>query len=342
MGICEHMPDSFYDRLGREFDFAPPRERGLDTVGTIEAMLDGTVSVFFAMGGNFLSAAPDTDRTAEALRKCALTVHVATKLNRSHVTVGRRALILPCLGRTEEDQQKAGPQFVTVENSMGLVHPSAGRNAPASEHLLSEPAIVAGLAKAALGARSKVDWDGLAGDYDRVREAIAHVIDGCEGYNARVREPGGFYLRNAARELDFRATGGRARFTSHELPRIELQAGQLLMMTMRSHDQFNTTVYTQNDRYRGISGNRRVVFMNEADIAELGLSAGAEVDLVSHFDGVERRAPSFTVVAFAIPRRCAATYFPEANPLVPLESYADKSRTPTSKSVVITVHKRSA
>ncbi|HSQ62868.1 MAG TPA: FdhF/YdeP family oxidoreductase [Polyangiaceae bacterium] len=340
MGISEHMPAAFLDRLGREYDFDPPREPGFDTVASIEAMLAGKVSVFFAMGGNFLSAAPDTDRTAEALRKCELTAHVATKLNRSHVVTGRRALILPCLGRTELDLRNGAPQFVSVENSMGLVHPSQGRNAPAGERLRSEPAIVAGLAKAVLGSRSKVDWDALASDYDRIRDGIAHVVDGCADYNARVREPGGFYLRNGARERDFAASGGRARFSVNELPSLELRPGELLMMTVRSHDQFNTTVYTQNDRYRGISGNRRVIFMNEADITELGLAAGEEVDLVSHWQGEERRAPAFTIVPFSVPRRCTATYFPEANPLVPLGSYADKSRTPTSKSVVITIHKR--
>jgi len=339
MGIWEKMPDAFLDRLGHACGFSPPRAHGYDTVGAIEAMRAGKVRVFFAMGGNFLSAAPDTLRTAEGLERCALTVHVATKLNRSHVTPGKRALVLPCLGRTERDVQAGGEQFVTVENSMGFVSASRGRNEPASEALRSEPAIVAGLAKAALP-ESSVDWDALVADYDRVRELIAAVVDGCEGYVERVREDGGFHLRNAARERDFASLGGRARFTVHGLPVIPLEEGELVMMTIRSHDQFNTTVYSQNDRYRGIEGDRRVVFMNARDVERLGLAAGERVDLVSLFGGIERTVESFAVVPFSIPEGCVATYFPEANPLVPLESRADKSRTPTSKSVAIRVRKR--
>jgi molybdopterin-dependent oxidoreductase alpha subunit len=333
MGIWERMPDSFLDRLGRTCGFEPPREHGYDTVGAIEAMREGSVRVFFAMGGNFLSASPDTAKVAEGLERCALTVQVSTKLNRSHVVTGRRALILPCLGRTERDLQKSGDQFVTVENSMGFVSPSHGRNAPAGEMLRSEPAIIAGLAKAALG----VDWSDLVDDYDRTRDLIAKVVDGCADYNARVRDHGGFHLRNAARERDFSGVeGGRARFTVHELPKIDVAPDELLMTTIRSHDQFNTTVYTQNDRYRGISGDRRVVFMNARDIEKHALTAGERVDLVSSAATCEE----FAVVPFSIPEGCVATYFPEANPLVPLESYADKSRTPTSKSVPIRIRKR--
>ncbi len=341
MGIGEKMPDAFLDRLGRAVGFEPPRPHGYDTVGAIEAMIAGKVRVFFAMGGNFLSATPDTDRVAEGLARCRLTVHVATKLNRSHVTPGKRALLLPCLGRTERDEQETGPQFVTVENSMGMVHTSEGRNEPASRELLSEPAIVARMAKATLG-NGTVDWEALATDYDRIRSLIAEVVEGAHDYNRRVREPGGFYLPNGARERVFKTKTGKARFTAHEVPRLELAPGQLLMMTIRSHDQFNTTVYTQDDRYRGISGSRRVVFMNEADVAELGFAPGEVVDLVSHFEGERRIAERFAIVPFSIPRRCVATYFPEANPLVPLGSYADKSRTPTSKSVVVTLRKRAA
>jgi len=353
MGIWEKMPDAFLDRLGAACEFEPPRAHGYDTVGAIEAMRAGKVRVFFAMGGNFLSAAPDTLRTAEGLERCALTVHVATKLNRSHVVTGKRALVLPCLGRTERDVQAGGEQFVTVENSMGFVSASRGRNEPASDRLKSEPAIVAGLARAALGARSSVDWESLCGDYDRVRDLIATVVDGCDGYNARVRERGGFHLRNAARERDFASIGGRARFSVHELPEIRVEPGELLMMTIRSHDQFNTTVYGPSDRYRGIEGDRRVVFMNERDVERLGLRAGERVDLVSrygvdgpaaggtsHAETIERTVEAFAVVPFSIPEGCVATYFPEANPLVPLESRADKSRTPTSKSVAVRVRKR--
>ncbi|HEY1960730.1 MAG TPA: FdhF/YdeP family oxidoreductase [Polyangiaceae bacterium] len=337
MGIWERMPDAFLDRLGAACGFSPPRAHGYDTVGAIEAMRAGTVRVFFAMGGNFLSASPDTIRTGEGLERCKLTVAVATKLNRSHVVTGKAALLLPCLGRTERDVQASGEQLVTVENSMGFVSTSHGRNAPASESLRSEPAIVAGLAKAALP-ESSVNWDALAADYDRIRDLIAAVADGCEDYNARAR--GGFHLRNAARERDFASVGGRAKFTAHSLPEITLRPGELLMMTIRSHDQFNTTIYTQNDRYRGIQGDRRVVFMNARDVARLGLAAGERVDLVNQFGGIERTVSDFAIVPFAIPEGCVATYFPEANPLVPLESYADKSRTPTSKSVPITIRKR--
>ena len=339
MGIWERMPDAFLDRLGRACGFSPPRAHGYDTVGAIEAMRAGKVRVFFAMGGNFLSASPDTIRTGEGLAKCALTVQVSTKLNRSHVVTGKRALVLPCLGRTERDVQANGEQLVTVENSMGLVSTSHGRNAPASDALKSEPAIVAGLAKAALP-RSSVDWDALVADYDRIRDLIAAVADGCEDYDARARQRGGFHLRNAARERDFASIGGRAKFTAHPLPEIALGPGELLMMTIRSHDQFNTTVYSQNDRYRGIEGDRRVVFMNARDVTRLGLAPGERVDLVSRSGRIERSVSDFAVVPFTIPEGCVATYFPEANPLVPLESFAEKSRTPTSKSVPITIRRR--
>ena len=334
MGIWEKMPDAFLDRLGTTFGFQPPREHGYDTVGAIEAMREEKVRVFFAMGGNFLSASPDTARVAEGLEKCALTVQVSTKLNRSHVVTGRTALIFPCLGRTERDVQKGGEQSVTVENSMGYVSASRGKNAPASAHLMSEPAIVARLAKAALG----LDWSDLVADYDRIRDLIEKVVDGCADYNARVHA-GGFHLRNAARERDFSGVtggGGRARFFVHPLPEIAVAEGELLLTTIRSHDQFNTTVYTQNDRYRGISGDRRVVFMNERDIEKHALVAGERVDVESSAGRVE----NFAIVPFSIPEGNVAAYFPEANPLVPLGSYADKSRTPTSKSVPVRIRKR--
>jgi molybdopterin-dependent oxidoreductase alpha subunit len=335
MGIWEQMDDGFLNRLGRRFRFVPPRHHGLDTVGAIQAMREGRAQVFFGMGGNFLSATPDTERTAEGLRRCAQTVQVSTKLNRAHLVTGREALILPCLGRSERDQQAGGPQFVTVEDSMGIVHTSQGPLRPASPHLLSEPAIVAGLGRAC-GLKS-VPWEALVEDYDRIREHIAAVIPGFQDFNARVRRPGGFALPNAARERRFQTATGKARFTVHPLPRHELEPGQLLMMTIRSHDQFNTTIYGLDDRYRGVSGGRRVVFLNEEDLRELGLRAGLIVDLHSHHQGQTRTAERFKVVPFAIPRRCAATYFPEANVLVPLESLAEKSRTPASKSVVISV-----
>jgi molybdopterin-dependent oxidoreductase alpha subunit len=337
MGIWERPADAFLDALAREFDFEPPRRHGLDTVETIKAMQERKVKVFFALGGNFLSATPDTEFTARALAGCRLTAHVSTKLNRSHLVTGEQALILPCLGRTERDRQRGGEQFVSVENSMGVVHSSRGALEPASTHLLSEPLVVAKLARATLGGRSAVDWEWLAEDYDRVRELIGRVIPGFEDYNVRVRRPGGFYLPNLAREGVFKTSTERANFTVHELPRIELEPGQLLLMTVRSHDQFNTTIYGLDDRYRGVRNERRVVFLNPSDVEEQRLSAGQVVDLVSHFEGEERTARRFLVVPYPVPRRCAAAYFPEANVLVPVRSVADKSNTPASKSIVISV-----
>jgi molybdopterin-dependent oxidoreductase alpha subunit len=337
MGIWEQPSQDFLDKLGDEFRFAPPRQHGLDTVHAISAMHSGEAKVFFALGGNFLSATPDTEYTAEALRRCRLTAHVSTKLNRAHLITGKQALILPCLGRTEVDEQESGPQFITTENSMAVVEGWQGRLPPASEHLLSEPAIVVGLGKAVLGSRSSVDWDGLLGNYDRIRDHIEHVVPGFDDYNQRARQSGGFYLPNPIRKLEFKTDDGRAHFTVHDLPRHDLKPGQFLMMTMRSHDQFNTTIYGFDDRYRGIKNGRRVVFLNGDDIRFDGLRDGQIVDLVSHFEGEERVARHFRIVAYSIPRRCAATYFPETNVLVPLRSFADKSNTPVSKSVVISV-----
>jgi molybdopterin-dependent oxidoreductase alpha subunit len=337
MGIWERPSEAFLNNLARVFDFNPPRRHGYDTVNAIKAMHEGRAKIFFALGGNFLSATPDTEYTAAALRRCRLTAHVSTKLNRAHLVTGEQALILPCLGRTEIDRQASGPQFVSVENSMGIVHSSRGSLEPASAHLLSEVAIVAGLARKVLGDRSAVDWPALVADYDRIRDLIAQTIPGFEDYNRRVREPGGFYLANAARDGVFKTPTGRARFTVHPLPRHDLQPGQYLMMTMRSHDQFNTTIYGLDDRYRGIYNGRRVVLLNPEDIKEAHLTAGQLVDLISHFAGEERVARRFAVVPYSIPRRCAATYFPEANVLVPIGSVAEKSNTPASKSVIISL-----
>jgi molybdopterin-dependent oxidoreductase alpha subunit len=337
VGIWERPPEAFLDRLGAEFDFEPPRKHGVDTVRAIQAMHDGQGKVFFALGGNFLSATPDTEFTANALRHCRLTAHVSTKLNRSHLITGDRALMLPCLGRTEIDVQASGPQFVSTENSMGVVQASSGSLEPASAKLLSEPQIVARLARATLQHRTTVDWETLASNYDLIREAIERVVPGFDDYNARVRRPGGFYLPNAARQRVFHTASGKAQFTIHDLPDHKLENDQFLMMTIRSHDQFNTSVYSLNDRYRGISDGRRVVFLNQEDISAAGLRARQVVDLVSHFEGEERIARRFVVVPYDIPRRCAATYFPEANVLVPVRSVAAKSNTPASKSVVISI-----
>lgn len=339
MGISENMPESFLERLEREFGFEAPRRPGTNTVNAIRAMLDGRASVFVAMGGNFLSASPDTEATGRALRRCRLTVHVATKLNRAHLVHGKTALILPCLGRTERDVQGSNPQQVTVENSMGMVHLSEGHLQPASEHLLSEVAIVAGIGKALFGPESAVDWDTLKGDYGLIRRHIERVVPGFEGFTTELRDRGRFELPNAARDGRFETASARAQFTVHELPRHDLGSGQLLMMTIRSHDQFNTTIYGEDDRYRGIRGGRRVVLLNERDVAEAGHREGDVVDLVSHFQGEERVAKGFTIVFYPIPRRSAATYFPEANVLVPLDHVADKSETPASKSVVISLRR---
>ena len=337
MGIWEQPSEEFLDKLGKEFSFNPPRKHGFDTVHAIQAMHEAPAKVFFALGGNFLSATPDTEYTAEALRRCRLTAHVSTKLNRAHLITGKQALILPCLGRTEIDLQADGLQFVTTENSMAVVETSQGRLPPASKHLLSEPSIVAGVAKAVLANQSKVDWDHLVANYDRIRDSVERVVPGFEDYNQRVLQPGGFYLPNPARDRQFKTPDERAHFTIHELARVDLKPGQFLMMTMRSHDQFNTTIYGLDDRYRGIHNGRRVIFLNPEDIRRNGFADGQVVDLTSHFEGEERTARRFVIVPYSIPRRCAATYFPETNVLVPVRNFADKSHTPASKSVVISI-----
>ncbi len=336
MGIYEKPNGAFLDALGAEFGFAPPRSPGFDTVEAIQAMHDGAGKVFFGMGGNFLSATPDTEYTAKALQRCKLTVQVSTKLNRAHLITGETALILPCLGRTERDRNEVGEQFVTVEDSMGVVHASRGGLEPASPELLSETNIVARLARATLGGRTKTDWQRLGTNYDRVRDAVSRVIPGFDNYNRRVREPGGFYLPNGPREGNFPTPSGKAQFTVHPLPRHDLLPGQFLLMTLRSHDQFNTTVYGLDDRYRGVYGGRRVVFLNADDIKDAGLAPEQWVDITSHFDGETRTGHRFKVVPYDLPRRCAAAYFPEANVLVPLNQKADRSNTPAYKSVVVT------
>ena len=335
VGIWDKPADDFLDTLQDNFGFDPPREHGFDTVHAIKAMHEGDAGVFVGMGGNFLSATPDTDFTAEALENCDLTVQISTKLNRAHLVTGERAIILPCLGRTELDVQKDGPQFVTVENSMGIVHKSDGNLWPADEDLLSEPAIVAGMAVATLRDDTNIDWREMIADYDNIRAAIEATVDGFDDYNKRVRRPGGFPLPNPVREGRFATDTGDAKFTVHSIPEHDLDEGEFLMMTIRSHDQFNTTVYSNDDRYRGIKDGRRVVMLNPRDISEMGLREGQVVDLVSAYDGEERVAPDFRVVPYDLPRRCAGTYFPEANVLVPVDEYARRSHTPASKSIVI-------
>ncbi|MFD2469132.1 FdhF/YdeP family oxidoreductase [Amycolatopsis silviterrae] len=337
MGVWEKMPEPFMDALDREFGITVPRDHGWDTVDSIRAMLDGRGKVFFAMGGNFASATPDSDRTADALRSCSLTVHVSTKLNRSHVVPGRTALILPTLGRTERDEQESGRQFVTVEDSMSQVHASRGRLAPASDELLSEVAIVCRLAERLLGADHAVPWRSFEKNYDLIRDRIAAVVPGCHDYNQRVREPDGFVLPHAPRDSrEFTGTAtGKGTFTVSELEYPQAPEGRLLLQTLRSHDQYNTTIYGLSDRYRGIEDGRRVVFVHPDDLAALGVTDGEIVDLVSEWRDGDRRAPSFRAVAYPTARGCAAAYFPEANALVPLDSVAEKSNTPVSKAVVI-------
>ena len=338
VGIWERPSADFLDRLGQVVGFSPPRHHGYDAVSAIQAMLDGKAHVFFAMGGNFLSATPDTEKTAKALQRCRLTAHVSTKLNRSHLIAGRQALILPCLARSERDLQASGLQFVTVENSMGIVHTSQGHLAPASPHLLSEPMIVARLASATLGERSPLDWMALIDDYDAIRDLIERAIEGFEDYNRRVRQPGGFYLPNPPREGRFSTPSQKAVFTTHPIPAERLAPDEYMMMTLRSHDQYNTTIYGLDDRYRGIFNERRVILMHPLDIQEAHLKARQIVDLSSFIEGEERLVRAFRIVPYDLPRRCVATYFPEANPLIPLHHKAERSHTPASKSVPIRIH----
>ncbi len=344
MGIWEAPKTAFLDKLEEVFGFEPPRKHGYAVVDAINAMYQGKAKVFFAMGGNFLSASPDTEYTAKALQNCSLTVHVATKLNRSHLVHGKRALILPCLGRTEIDVQRSGKQFVSVENSMGIVHSSQGILPPASKELLSEPAIIVALAKATLGAKSKVNWDKMLENYDEIREHIEKVIPGFEQYNERVRQPAGFYLPNCAREGNFKTSVGKAVFTCIDIPEHKLDDEEFIMMTIRSHDQYNTTIYGLDDRYRGIYNERRVVLMNKKDMKTKKLKKGTVVDLVgtetiNELNPTQRIAKKFLVVPYDIPSGCVATYFPEANVLVPIDSFAKGSKTPASKRVVIRIEK---
>ena len=353
MGIWEHPPAALLDSLREVFGFEPPRAPGFDTVDSIRAMLDGRGKVFFALGGNFAAATPDTLETWKALRRCDLTVHVSTKLNRSHLVHGREALILPCLGRTEIDIQAGGPQGVTVEDSMSMVHLSAGINPPASSQLLSEPAIIARLADATLRERSRVRWQWLIEDYRRIRDLIEQVFADFKDFNARVAEPGGFRLYNSASERVWNTDTGRANFLTHPIPtdtpvhrarrRIK-DAIVFTLQTTRSHDQYNTTIYGHDDRYRGVFGQRRVLFINRDDIRALGFRDGDWVDLLTVWDdGQDRRADRFRLIGYDIPRGNIAAYYPETNPLVPLDSVALNAGTPTSKAipVVLVAHRAS-
>ncbi len=329
MGIYE-KPPPWIDRLGEEFDFKPPIHVGYDTVNTIRAMRDGRVKVFVGLGGNFVSASPDKTVTEAAMRRCRLTVQISTKLNRSHAVTGERALILPALGRTDLDEQSAGPQKVSVEDSMGMVHASRGTLKPPSDQVLSEVAIICRLARAVLG--EDAPWSEFQANYSRIRDRIEAVVPGFRGYNRRLRDPGGFALPHGPRDSrSFATSTGKANFTVNALEVLRVPPGRLLLQTIRSHDQYNTTIYGHDDRYRGIHNGRKVVLVHRADMASLGLEDGGVVDVVSEWaDGVE-----FTVVAYPTARGCCAAYFPETNVLVPLDSTAEGSNTPTSKSVIV-------
>jgi molybdopterin-dependent oxidoreductase alpha subunit len=336
MGIWEQMPDSFLDSLQREFGFDPPRAHGLDSVNSIRAMREGRIKCFLALAGNFVRAAPDSAVTEEAMRKCRLTAHISTKLNRSHTVCGQTALILPTLGRTERDVQAGGEQFVTVENSMSEVHTSRGRLKPASKLLLSEVAILCRLARRTLDGKPDIPWHDFEADYGAIRERISRIVPGLHDFNRRVARPGGIRLPNPVNEGVFRTPLGKALFTRNDWQMPHTPEGHLLLQTLRSHDQWNTIPYTPDDRYRGIHGSRRIVLVNPDDLTELGLAEGQHVDLIGVWtDGAERRATDFEVVPYPTARGSAASYYPETQVLVPLDSVAEISNQPTSKGVVV-------
>ncbi|WP_193164283.1 FdhF/YdeP family oxidoreductase [Microbulbifer hainanensis] len=350
MGIHEAPAPEFLDRLEKRFNFTCPREKGVNVINCLKAMLDGKIKVFIALGGNFAQSTPDTERTHKALKSCQLTVHINTKLNRSHLVTGREALILPCLGRTDIDQQASGPQAVTVEDTFSMVHASYGQLKPLSPQMYSETAIIAGIANATVG-KDVVDWPHLVEDYSRIRDLIADVIPGFEDFNKKIENPGGFYLQNAAGQRHWKTASGRANFMSHPLLESLLREEvnrkarkpDLLLQTMRSHDQFNTTVYSPNDRYRGVTGGRQVLFINREDIDRLGFEEGQQVDIISLWgDDIERRIKGFKLLAYDIPAGQAGAYYPETNPLLPLESYGIGSYTPTSKLIAVCLEKSTA
>lgn len=337
MGIFEKMPDDFHDTLDGVFQFQSPRQHGYDTVMAIKAMHEEKASVFFAMGGNFLQAAPATAYTAEALEKCSLTCQVSTKLNRSHLVTGRTALILPCLGRSDRDPGLRGDQFITCENSMGIVQKSQGSLEPVAETLRSEIAIIAALGEKVIGNTPTIDWQALAADYDRIRDLIEKVVPGFENFNERSRRPGGFHLPNAASKRIWETPEKKAVFAHDDLDTMKVADGHFILQTFRSHDQYNTTVYGMDDRYRGIGHARRIVFLNPDDMADRGIKPTRQVDLTSHWQGETVTAEKFQAIPYDIPRGHAAAYFPEANVLVPLESTALISNTPSSKGIEISI-----
>ena len=339
VGITENPQEDFLARLDKAFEIKSPRKHGYNAVHAIKAMAEGKAKFFFGMGGNFASATPDTELTFKALQSCNLTVHVSTHLNRSHVIHGKKALILPCLGRSELDMQLTGQQKVTVEDSMSMVHASSGNNIPASKALLSETAIACGIGKA-LFPDGPVDWDKYVGNYDHIRDKMEAVMPAFKGYNEKINQPGGFHLRNSAAEREWNTKTGKARFIANDVPELAVDNGRLRLMTVRSHDQYNTTIYDYNDRYRGIQGERMIIFMNKNDISRLGLKEGDRLKLTSHAeDGKQRTAEGFKIVSYDIPEGCTAAYFPETNVLIGIDEMAKKSHTPMSKFIEITVEK---
>ncbi|MFC6267979.1 FdhF/YdeP family oxidoreductase [Frigoriflavimonas asaccharolytica] len=339
MGVYEKPWKWLLDKVEENYNFTVPRAHGFDVVESIEAMQKGEGKIFFGLGGNFLSATPDTKYTAEALQKCELTVQISTKLNRGHLITGKEAIILPTFGRSDADIQKGIPQFVTCENSMGVIQKSEGKLEPVSNQLMSEVAIICHLATEVLGEKSTIDWLSLHHDYDLIRDEIERTIPGFDKYNLRVRKEGGFYLPNSSRIGDFPTENNKANFSVSKAEMIQLKEEELLMMTIRSHDQYNTTIYGLNDRYRGVHNERRVIFMNKNDMEKRGLNKLDVVNLHNFDDDRERVAHRFLVIPYDIPETCCATYFPETNVLVPVKSVARESNTPTSKSVKIEVRK---
>ena len=337
MGIWEKPKESFLKKLDERFNFTAPREHGYDVVEAIKAMDEEKLKVFIGLGGNFISATPDSQFTGEAMQKCELTVQISTKLNRGHLVTGQEALILPCISRSETDIQKSGKQFITVENSMGVVHKSTGSLDPASSNLKSEHAIIAGIANATLK-NSSTNWDDMINNYDVVRDHIEETIAGFNDFNKRVRVSGGFSLPNGSRTRAFTTPDNKANFTVNNLPKEKIKDGNFIMMTIRTHDQYNTTIYGMDDRYRGISNERRVILMNPSDMKKKGYKQEQIVNLTSHFNGEERNASNFKVISYNIPEGCIASYFPETNVLVPLNNVAKKSNTPASKFVEISIN----
>ena len=341
MMIWEKPPEWYLDKLKLVFGFEPPREHGVDVVNCIKAIHDDKIKVFFSMGGNFLSATPDTGYTAEAMRKLKLTVSISTKLNRTHLVHGKEAIILPTLARSDKDLIGGIEQFVSCENSMGVVQMSKGMLKPVAEGLRSENQIICEIAKATLGARSKVNWDHYAKNYDNVRDLVAQFIPGFDDYNTKVRMPGGFYIPNGPRHGKYQTQlfGDKMPLSITELPKVVMEQDDYRMATVRSHDQFNTTIYGMNDRYRGVFNERRVIFMNEKDIKKGDFVPGEKVDLFNYHENKQRVARLFVIIPYDIPERCTVTYYPETNVLIPITSVAAESNTPTSKMVMIKIRK---